>query len=177
MRDGYEKVSIRQIAKEIEYSPATIYLYFKDKDDIFYELHKIGFEKLKEKMLQVTISIENPLERLRETGKAYINFGFENPEFYNLMFITKAPMRKIKECKKWNCGFDAFNSLLQVVQACVDAKEFESENIEATSIAFWSSCHGLVSLVLRDRFLMFPEEKLNKLIRDTTNFILKMKPA
>jgi len=31
---GFEQVSIRNIAEAIEYSPATIYLYFKDKDEI-----------------------------------------------------------------------------------------------------------------------------------------------
>ena len=29
---GFEKTSIRTIADKIEYSPATIYLYFKDKN-------------------------------------------------------------------------------------------------------------------------------------------------
>ncbi len=28
---GYEQASIRNIAEEIEYSPGTIYLYFKEK--------------------------------------------------------------------------------------------------------------------------------------------------
>ena len=34
LEDGYEKTSIRNIADKIEYSPATIYLYFKDKDEL-----------------------------------------------------------------------------------------------------------------------------------------------
>jgi AcrR family transcriptional regulator len=37
---GFEETSIRNIAEKIEYSPTTIYLYFKDKDDIFYSLHQ-----------------------------------------------------------------------------------------------------------------------------------------
>ena len=43
MKKGFEDTSIRNIAEKIEYSPTTIYLYFKDKDDIFCELHKEGF--------------------------------------------------------------------------------------------------------------------------------------
>ncbi|HEY9245546.1 MAG TPA: helix-turn-helix domain-containing protein, partial [Candidatus Methanoperedens sp.] len=46
LEKGFENVTIRHIAEEIEYSPATIYLYFKDKDDIIYTLHREGFEKL-----------------------------------------------------------------------------------------------------------------------------------
>ena len=40
---GFDDVSIRNIAVDIEYSPATIYLYFKDKNEIFYALHTEAF--------------------------------------------------------------------------------------------------------------------------------------
>ena len=33
LKEGVENVSMRAIAKRIEYSPTTIYLYFKDKWD------------------------------------------------------------------------------------------------------------------------------------------------
>ena len=36
--EGYESVSMRKIADKIEYSPTTIYLYFKDKNELFYAL-------------------------------------------------------------------------------------------------------------------------------------------
>ena len=36
LNDGYESFSIRKLAEKIEYSPTTIYLYFKDKDDLLY---------------------------------------------------------------------------------------------------------------------------------------------
>src|SRR5262244_2221370 len=32
--EGYENVSMRKVAERIEYSPTTIYLYFKDKADL-----------------------------------------------------------------------------------------------------------------------------------------------
>ena len=32
--EGIDNVSIRKIANKIEYSPAIIYYYFKDKDEI-----------------------------------------------------------------------------------------------------------------------------------------------
>ncbi|MBK7849805.1 MAG: TetR/AcrR family transcriptional regulator [Bacteroidetes bacterium] len=44
---GYNGVTIRKIADLIEYSPTTVYLYFKDKNEILYELHQIGFKKWK----------------------------------------------------------------------------------------------------------------------------------
>ena len=41
---GFEATSIRAIAEKIEYSPATIYLYYKDKNEIVHALHQDGFQ-------------------------------------------------------------------------------------------------------------------------------------
>lgn len=43
---GFEKTSIRNIAEEIEYSPGTIYLYFKDKNELLFALHQEAFQGL-----------------------------------------------------------------------------------------------------------------------------------
>ena len=37
-KEGYESVSMRRIAQKIEYSPTTIYPYFRDKDGPIQEL-------------------------------------------------------------------------------------------------------------------------------------------
>ena len=44
--EGIENVSIRKIADKIEYSPGSIYSYFKDKGEIIHAIHTEGFEKL-----------------------------------------------------------------------------------------------------------------------------------
>jgi len=44
MKDGYEATSIRKIAAEIEFSPTTIYLYYKDKAEISHALHQEGLK-------------------------------------------------------------------------------------------------------------------------------------
>jgi len=43
VEEGFENVSIRKIADLIEYSPTTVYLYFKDKNEILFNLHEMGF--------------------------------------------------------------------------------------------------------------------------------------
>jgi len=46
--EGYDNVTIRKIADLIEYSPTTVYLYFKDKDEI-YNLRQLLKEKIAKK--------------------------------------------------------------------------------------------------------------------------------
>src|SRR5688572_12368349 len=73
VEEGFENVSIRKIAELIEYSPTTVYLYFKDKDEILFELHEIGFRKMAEYNADLW-EIQNPLLRLFKMGENYIRF-------------------------------------------------------------------------------------------------------
>ena len=53
IREGYEAVSMRKIADRIEYSPTTIYLYFRDKSELFDCLSEQAFGKLLEKLQSI----------------------------------------------------------------------------------------------------------------------------
>src|SRR5215475_8308543 len=92
IEEGFDNVTIRKIADLIEYSPTTVYLYFKDKNEIFYSLHEMGFQKFA-MMNQPLTQIANPITRLHKMGETYIDFGLANPEFYDVMFIQRAPMK------------------------------------------------------------------------------------
>ena len=73
---GYENTSMRNIASLIEYSPGTIYHYFKDKGEIFHALHAEGFTDLGKRMILLK-TVSNSMERLKAMGKVYIEFGIE----------------------------------------------------------------------------------------------------
>ncbi|VVB92985.1 HTH-type transcriptional regulator BetI [uncultured archaeon] len=171
LEKGLENVTIRHIAEKIEYSPATIYLYFKDKDDIIYTLHREGFEQLY-KLQQTTLSIRDPLERLRKQGEVYVSFAMENPEYYDLMFIMRGPVKKIKEMKEWDIGFRSFEFLRQNIKECMEAGLFPEANIDIATFSLWSYAHGIVSLIIRDRCTMFPEDKIRNIVDEALDFML-----
>jgi AcrR family transcriptional regulator len=58
---GYEKTTIRKVAEAIEYSPRTVYLYFKDKDSLLMEIIEEGFAGTLEKRsrLKETLDYSN----------------------------------------------------------------------------------------------------------------------
>ena len=154
IEEGYDAVSIRKIAEKIEYSPSTIYLYFEDKDAIFYELHNVGFKKLQKFQMSVQ-NIEDPKERLIAHGRAYLNFALENVEYYDLMFIARAPGTKIVEHKNWDSGMEAFSILVKNVSECKNAGYFKNNDPYIISFVFWSMVHGMVSLNIRNRLDVF----------------------
>lgn len=167
LANGFDKVSIRTIADEIEYSPATIYLYFKDKNELLYALHQRGFVQMVEEF-QPLLLLTNPFEKLVEMGRSYIRFAVENPELFDLMFIMTAPMDTLEK-KEWVEGDQAFGLLMQVVQECMDAKVFHQHDVQATAMMIWSSIHGYTALFLRKRLGMFPECDRQLIMDDAFN--------
>lgn len=164
--NGYEKVSIRNIAEAIEYSPATIYLYFKDKNEILYAVHSQAFGKMMEDFRPI-FAIDDPFERLVEMGRRYMLFAVENPELFDIMFIVVAPMETL-ECREdiWSEGRIAFNMLVQVVQDCIKAGIFKVDDAEVAAMMIWSNIHGYTALFLRKRMMMFPEDRRQVLMTE-----------
>ena len=60
----------------------------KDRDEIFFELHKMGFEEFYKRQLAIQ-SVTDPLQRLTDHGLAYIQFAIDQPQYYDLMFISQ----------------------------------------------------------------------------------------
>ena len=155
---GFEETSIRNIAERIEYSPTTIYLHFKDKDDIFYTLHQKKFILLNQyfKMLQ---NVEDPFQRLKAITKAYIDFALENREFYDLMFISRSPMNALsKDDDKWEEGNNAFGALIGTITQCIEKGYFQGMDPEVLSFTLWSMVHGICALEIRGRCSVISEE-------------------
>jgi AcrR family transcriptional regulator len=143
---GYEATSIRAIAEKIEYSPATLYLYYKDKNEIVHALHQEGF-KLLVGHFQVLDTIAQPFERLKAMGRAYIQFALQNPDVYKLIFIMEEPLEHVRNCfEDWDEGDRAFDILLKTVDECQHEGYFAGLNKEMLAFTIWSSMHGLCSL-------------------------------
>lgn len=147
MEKGYEATSIRNIAEKIEYSPATVYLYYKDKDEIMHALHQEGFKMLIE-YFQPLFNITNPFERLKALGKAYIQFALDQPEMYKLIFLMEEPMAHVDECldEAWDEGQGAYESLFNTVKDCQEAGYFKKFETHGISFMIWSTMHGLCTL-------------------------------
>jgi AcrR family transcriptional regulator len=175
VEEGFEYVTIRKIADIIEYSPTTVYLYFTDKNEILYNLHELGFQKMSEKNHNLSV-IENPLMRLYKMGENYIEFGFESSEFYDVMFIQQAPMQVLEQTKdcNWYHGETALNVLKQTVEECMQQGFLKKGNIEAASMAIWGMVHGLVSLAIRQRLdkLCPNEANLKGMMRQSLTWFL-----
>ncbi|SHN17715.1 TetR/AcrR family transcriptional regulator [Chitinophaga sp. CF418] len=173
IKEGFDRTSIRNIADKIEYSPATIYLYYKDKDELLYEVQGQAFLELYNAFVR-DVTATDPLERLEQLLHSYVNFGFEHRDLYDLMFILRSPMNAVDEGNDWpNCD-EAYNFLTDTMNKCIDQLRYENAQIAALSI--WSLGHGLISLFIRERIKVaqIPDDQMRNVITATVNEHLRL---
>jgi AcrR family transcriptional regulator len=172
LEKGYHQTSIRNIAEKIEYSPGTIYLYFKEKDDIFHALHEEGFRRLVAQMETLQF-VSDPFERLKAMGRIYMDFAKNNKDFYDLMFIMQAPMN-MEERDKWEMGDRTLDHLKNVLRDCQANGKFKGYDVEYLSFFIWSSMHGMCALYCRDRCNAYPEEEATTLMHKGFEIFIDM---
>lgn len=167
LSQGYKNVTIRKIADEIEYSPGTIYLYFKDKEEILLALQTRAFGKFYEAQMSVQ-NIKDPVQRLMAHGKKYIEFALANPEYYDLMFIMEQPV--ITKSEEWHTGMNSYDLLRKNVKDCTDKGLLRFNNYEAASFALWSFVHGIASIIIK-RGMMVPDQYREEMLNGAFEFL------
>lgn len=87
---GYDKLSIRKIANQIEYSPAIIYHYFSNKDEILCQILHQGYNNLMSALAEGQTQAGSPETRLKNLTRKYIDTALENPDQFLAVQLNKS---------------------------------------------------------------------------------------
>jgi len=84
--EGFEHATMDAVAQEAELSKATIYLYFKSKEDLYFAIFMRGQERLFN-------MVDDALQRLRSTQKkleaflkTVVDFQKKYPDYFNAFY-------------------------------------------------------------------------------------------
>ena len=175
VRDGYESVSMRKIADKIEYSPATIYTYFKDKDEILDCLCEETFLKLHLDKLAAAHQMKgDALQALKKGMETYIRFGLEHPEHYIVTFMLRAAPYHgphARETRKAKTGQQCFDDMRNLVRRCMEEGKIMKADVEETSQALWAGIHGVTALLIT--LPGFPFVERERLISRTLEILVR----
>jgi AcrR family transcriptional regulator len=146
---GIEAVSMREIAKQINYSATTLYHHFADKETLLQAVCDEDFLALAG-IMQEVVKIPDLITRIKALNQGYARFALEHPSHYRLMFMTpRMPCNlDITQIQQDNIEQDAYAQLKLVVQEAFDAGLFKPELTDFELIAqiLWASVHGVCSL-------------------------------
>ena len=149
--EGYERLSMRKIAGAVGCSATSIYLHFDNKDALTHALIGEGMERLGEALDASDPGGAAPA-RLRALGHAYVRFGLDNPEYYEVMFQLHPERMARYPAADYRRARRNIERFAEVLGEGGDAGSLApSPTPDVSAHVLWTAMHGLVSLLLAQR--------------------------
>jgi AcrR family transcriptional regulator len=150
-RDGWDAVTMRRLADEIEYSANFAYRYFTGRDDILLALVREGFTRLRDAMAAAgehaasgpggrptTGASGTAAAAVRRAGHVYLDFGLADPDLYQLMYGLGGV--RVPATDTWDEGQAVGDVLTALLAAAGDTQP------EQHVLQLWATAHGLIAL-------------------------------
>jgi AcrR family transcriptional regulator len=147
--EGWEAVTTRRLAEQVEYSQPVLYSHFKGKDAIMAAVAVEGFANLAADLRKAREEADDPLAAV---SKAYLTFADHRPALYDAMFsqAVDLPFATPEAPPALHAGF---NELLAAVSPGAN------EEPGLLTELFWAALHGLATLTRGGRL---PREQQNQ---------------
>lgn len=152
---------MRAVAGAVGVTPPAIYKHFDDKAELVYAVCQRTFARLDDAIEAAAATASDPVEELRERGKAYVRFGVENPEHYRILFMTRPGSAPADWDHEAVLGSAAFDHHYAAVQRACDATGIVDDPM-LVAIGCWVAVHGVTSL--RIAMPTFPWPPLDDLV-------------
>ena len=143
VRDGYTNFSMRKLAAQVGYSAGALYLYFRNKDELFHSLVDESFARLADSFDALNHGRTRPVDRLKRGLRLYVDWGVAHPNDYEIAFLQPDPMRRPYRTHR------AFDVLRALVAASYRGGKPSAQRTARDSEAIWSAVHGITALLIQ----------------------------
>jgi len=151
LENGYEHVSMRNIAARVEYSPAALYGYFASKDEIVYALAEEGYRLLGAKQITASAS-DDPLDDVRNAAWRLYEFSKEQPQYFALVFLDRRVPRISRDFERFPFMLEMKQRLIAQMQRCISTGALpETLNAQVAVRILWAPIFGIATLRLSER--------------------------
>ena len=152
---GLEQATMDEIAEKAELSKGTLYLYFKNKNELYLAITQRGSDILNEKFSKVFASDSDHtgIELIRLIGETYLNFVSNNPDYFKA-FMYYESLSDVEELRQseyaQNCEEnrrEALNFMIRALQIGMqDGTVEDSYNPKDLAVVIWSSTRGITTM-------------------------------
>jgi AcrR family transcriptional regulator len=159
---GYEKFSMRRLAEKIDYSPTTIYHYFKNKDDLLYAICEEVAEQFLVRIRYFKSVQSKPYEALRQAMLYLVEFAFDNPNQYKVFFLTRPNIYGTQKefMKRESMARNSYFELREIVRACVKTGKLRNMDIDVLTQVIATAPHGLITMTLYQSSFPWANQKV-----------------
>ncbi|MDQ6671533.1 MAG: TetR/AcrR family transcriptional regulator [Chloroflexota bacterium] len=167
---GWTAVTLRRIAERIEYSPATVYEHFANKEAILAALADEGYAELAVSLRRASAKEKDGHAAMRAMAHAYWRFADRSPDMYQVMFELAGVSGAVSGDKS-AAAHAAFALLKDSVESVAAAAGIRLADSSDEAASMWAAWHGLVSLTMSGR-MVGGKSHAETLVESTTERLL-----
>lgn len=157
LKSGFENATMDDIAKEAEFTKKTLYSYFKNKEELYFEIMLLGFKALNA-LYDKTIS-ENmemsEIEKIKKLAQTFVEFSRIHPGYFKAIsdyenkdfdFQVDDSNQLINEC--YLAGEYSFELLNNFITSGIEKGEIVTNTDPVTvCLILWSTMLGFIGLI------------------------------
>jgi AcrR family transcriptional regulator len=136
--EGWNAVTVRRLAEEIEYSQPVLYAHFENRDAIVAAVAIEGFADLAAALRKAAQGATDERDALKRVAMAYLAFARKRPAVYQAMFAMPTSLRFAQADTKAELK-EGFAALAAVVAP-------SRRDVDVATETFWAALHGLAEL-------------------------------
>lgn len=150
---GLDQSTMEEIAEEAELSKGTLYLYFKNKNELYMAIVERGSNMLNNKFSKVFAEDRTGLELIRKMGKTYLDFVKNNPNYFNA-FMYYESHQDIDELRESEMAHSCEKNVSEAMTFMVRALQIgmqdgtidSSYDPKELAIMIWASTRGITTI-------------------------------
>lgn len=151
--DGYVNANMDKIANEVELSKGTLYLYFSNKEELYYNVIKKCATILLNAFSEAFNKGKNGLEKTMNIGKAYFDFAWKESERFNAILHcsldaaekAEGEEYKIETVKELNKNVEILIEAIKIGQN--DGSIDKNLDPVLTALMLWGSATGTIEIM------------------------------
>lgn len=179
---GIQLATVDDVAEVAELSKGTVYLYFKDKDELIAAVIFRGLTLLHGMMTDASLQNKNAVDKIRTLGKVYLEFARQYPNHFILLF-----QKELHKIESDDTRPEAESCVKTGIQTLAMLKMIIMEGIEEGSIRrdidpaqlaliLWGEIHGVIAIASREEnsshFDQFCTIDLESIVTTTIDIII-----
>ena len=144
---GYERVSMRKIAALIDYSPTTIYRFFRNKEELLQTIAIQTYADLSARFEKVKAEGQgDPLDTLESLVREYVIFCVERPDMFRL-YSALASFEMEDGSLYERLGtrrYLVYQSWSKCIREAIAADRLEVTDETRAFLYIWDAVHGYI---------------------------------
>jgi AcrR family transcriptional regulator len=153
-KEGWDLVTVDQVARGARLSRALVYVYFKDKEEILFAIGERAMCLLRDRFSAAAAGQKLGMEKIEAIGRAYMAYAFEFPHYFDFCSKFNArsgspePGSHDLACRA--AGDEAIGVVVQAIQCGIADGSVRPTIGDPVMLALtlWSFTHGLIQLAL-----------------------------